>query len=68
MLVLYYELTPQSQLGLRRFGARWWLGSAVILWGIVMLGMGFARNWQTLAILRAFLGLFEGALFPGAAL
>lgn len=29
--------------------------------------MGFAQNWQTLAALRAILGLFESALFPGAA-
>lgn len=32
-----------------------------------MLGMGFAHNWQTLVALRAILGLFESALFPGAA-
>lgn len=32
-----------------------------------MLGMGFAQNWETLAALRAILGLFESALFPGAA-
>lgn len=61
------QLTPQSQLGLRKFGARWWLGSATFLWGVVMLGMGFAHNWQTLAALRAVLGIFESALFPGAA-
>jgi len=31
-----------------------------------MLGMGFVENWQTLAALRAILGIFEAALFPGA--
>lgn len=56
-----------SQLGLRKFGARYWLGGATTLWGIIMLAMGFAPNWQTLAALRAILGLFESALFPGAA-
>jgi MFS family permease len=52
---------------LRKFGARWWLGTAVLLWGIVMIGMGFAPTWQSLAAMRAVLGLFESALFPGAA-
>jgi len=32
-----------------------------------MLCMGFANNWGTLAALRAILGAFESALFPGAA-
>jgi sugar phosphate permease len=32
-----------------------------------MLGMGFAQNWTTLVALRAILGVFESALFPGAA-
>ncbi|KLT43898.1 MFS general substrate transporter [Cutaneotrichosporon oleaginosum] len=65
--VPYIIFELPSQFGLRAFGARLWLGSAVVLWGFVMLGMGFAQNWQTLAALRAILGLFESALFPGAA-
>jgi MFS family permease len=60
-------LTEQSQFGLRRFGARMWLGGAVVLWGIAQLCMGFAKTWQQLAGLRAVLGAFESALFPGAA-
>ncbi|BEJ11525.1 hypothetical protein CspHIS471_0109470 [Cutaneotrichosporon sp. HIS471] len=65
--VPYIIFEIPSQIGLRKFGARWWLGSATTLWGIVMIGMGLAQNWQTLAALRAVLGLFESALFPGAA-
>lgn len=56
----------QSQLGLRRFGARLWLGGATLLWGVIMLAMAFIKNWQSLAGLRALLGAFEGVLFPGA--
>ncbi|GMK56062.1 hypothetical protein CspeluHIS016_0211180 [Cutaneotrichosporon spelunceum] len=56
-----------SQIGLRKFGARIWLGTAVLLWGIIMLSMGWANSWSTLAAQRAILGLFESALFPGAA-
>ncbi|CAK9785899.1 unnamed protein product [Cutaneotrichosporon oleaginosum] len=65
--VPYIIFEIPSQVGLRFFGARWWLASATTLWGIVMIGMGLARNWETLAALRAILGLFESALFPGAA-
>jgi MFS family permease len=32
-----------------------------------MLGMGFTKDWQTLAGLRALLGAFEATLFPGSA-
>ncbi|GMK56332.1 hypothetical protein CspeluHIS016_0301720 [Cutaneotrichosporon spelunceum] len=65
--VPYIIFELPSQFGLRAFGARIWLGTAVVLWGAVMLGMGFAQNWYTLAALRAILGMFESALFPGAA-
>lgn len=44
-----------------------WLSAAVLLWGIIMICMGFAHNWNTLAGLRALLGVFEAALFPGCA-
>lgn len=59
-------LTPQSQIGLRKFGAKIWLATAVLLWGIVMIGMGLAPTWSALAGLRALLGAFEAVLFPGA--
>lgn len=52
---------------MRRFGARFWLGGATLFWGITELCMGFVKTWQQLAGLRALLGAFESALFPGAA-
>ncbi|GMK57426.1 hypothetical protein CspeluHIS016_0402600 [Cutaneotrichosporon spelunceum] len=63
----YIILEVPSQLGLRKFGAKLWLGSATVLWGIVMIGMGFVTTWQGLVGLRAVLGVFESCLFPGAA-
>ncbi|BEJ12440.1 hypothetical protein CspHIS471_0209000 [Cutaneotrichosporon sp. HIS471] len=56
-----------SQLGLRRFGPRYWLGSAVFMWGLVTIGLGFANSWAAMAGMRALLGMFEACLFPGAA-
>ncbi|BEI84447.1 hypothetical protein CcaverHIS002_0410510 [Cutaneotrichosporon cavernicola] len=63
----YIILEIPSQIGLRYFGVRNWLSAAVFLWGIIMICMGFAPNWNTLAGLRAVLGVFEAALFPGCA-
>ncbi|TXT07696.1 uncharacterized protein COLE_04620 [Cutaneotrichosporon oleaginosum] len=63
----YIILEIPSQIGLRYFGVRNWLSAAVLLWGVIMICMGFAPNWNTLAGLRAVLGVFEAALFPGCA-
>ena len=63
----YIILEVPSQIGLRKFGARWWLGTSTILWGVVMTAMGAVTNWRQLTALRAILGAFEATLFPGAA-
>ncbi|PWN28474.1 phthalate transporter [Jaminaea rosea] len=62
----YIAFELLSNIGLRKVGARFWLPSAGVLWGISMLGMGFVNNHQGLIALRALVGLFEAALFPGA--
>lgn len=51
---------------IRRVGARLWLSFLIIAWGACVLGMGFVHNWKILTVLRAFLGVFEAGLFPGA--
>lgn len=63
----YILLEIPSQIGLRKFGAAIWLSTAVTLWGCMMLAMGFVKTWQQLTALRALVGIFEAALFPGAA-
>lgn len=51
---------------IRRIGARYWLSGLIIAWGACVLGMGFLHDWRILTVLRAFLGVFEAGLFPGA--
>ncbi|KAJ4366070.1 hypothetical protein N0V95_000297 [Ascochyta clinopodiicola] len=51
---------------IRRLGARIWLPFLITAWGACVLGMGFIRSWEILAVLRALLGIFEAGLFPGA--
>lgn len=57
-----------SNIGLRKFGPAIWLSTAVTLWGVVLIGMAYVTTWNQLAATRALVGLFEAALFPGAAL
>lgn len=63
----YILLELPSQIGLRKYGAANWLSSSVLLWGIVMISMGFIHSHHALAGLRALLGVFEATLFPGCA-
>ncbi|BEJ18112.1 hypothetical protein CspHIS471_0703890 [Cutaneotrichosporon sp. HIS471] len=63
----YILFEVPSQIGLRKFGVRHWLGAAVVSWGAVTVGMAFVKNRHGLAGLRAFLGVFEAVLFPGGA-
>ncbi|TPX13475.1 uncharacterized protein E0L32_006205 [Thyridium curvatum] len=65
--IAYGLLEMPSNLIIRRIGARHWLAANITAWGAMVLGMGFARHWATIAILRAFLGGFEACIaLPGA--
>lgn len=57
-----------SNLVIRRIGARVWLSFLIVVWGLVVLIMGFVQSWELLAALRALLGIFEAGcefLEPG---
>ncbi|TGZ77489.1 MFS general substrate transporter [Ascodesmis nigricans] len=63
--VPYFIFELPSNILLRKVGAAVWLSTIVLLWGIVMIGMGFVKTWVQLTILRTVLGLFEAGFFPG---
>jgi MFS family permease len=52
-----------SNILLRRVGAAVWLGSIALLWGCVMVGMGFIHDWRVLVVCRTILGFFEAGMF-----
>jgi MFS family permease len=54
-----------SNLALRKVGAANWLSLITVLWGVGILGMGFATHWISLVVCRIFLGVFEAGFFPG---
>ncbi|KAF8418451.1 major facilitator superfamily domain-containing protein [Tirmania nivea] len=55
-----------SNIILRKVGAAKWLGGITVAWGLVMIGMGFAKHWWEIAILRTILGFLEAGFFPGS--
>lgn len=50
---------------IKRAGAGYYLPGLVIGWGVVSIGIGFARTYQDLLAVRFLLGIFEGGLLGG---
>jgi MFS family permease len=44
---------------IRRFGTRIWMTFLIVVWGSLVLAMGFVHHWVSLTVLRALLGVFE---------
>ncbi|KAF1358076.1 MFS general substrate transporter [Lizonia empirigonia] len=65
--ITYVALQPPATVILRKLGPRIFLPTIVILWGSVMIGFGFVKEWHTLIPLRLLLGIFEAGFFPGSA-
>jgi len=42
------------------------LSLITLLWGAVMIGMGFVKSWTSMVALRIILGIFEAGFFPGS--
>ncbi|KAF7324581.1 Pantothenate transporter liz1 [Mycena kentingensis (nom. inval.)] len=60
----YTIFQPPSTVLVRKFGPRRHLAAITLLWGAVMIGMGFVKNWEQLAALRVVLGILEAGFFP----
>lgn len=43
----------------RKLGPRVHLAGITVLWGVVMIGMGFVKQWTDLVALRLVLGILE---------
>lgn len=62
--VPYILLQPPSTVIVRRIGPRIHLALITLLWGAVMVGMGFVKSWKVMAGLRVVLGVLEAGFFP----
>jgi len=65
--VPYIIFELPSNLIIRKLGPRNQLAAITVLWGSVMLGMGFVKTWEQLAVCRVLLGILEAGFFPGCA-
>ncbi|GAB7362526.1 hypothetical protein MBLNU230_g2845t1 [Neophaeotheca triangularis] len=65
--ITYVALQPPATVILRKVGPKVFLPTITVLWGIVMVGFGFVKEWTTLLPLRLLLGIFEAGFFPGCA-
>ncbi|OAL54136.1 phthalate transporter-like protein [Pyrenochaeta sp. DS3sAY3a] len=60
----YIVFQPPATVIVRWLGPRNFLSAIVVAWGAVMIGMGFAKDYPTLAALRVVLGILEAGFFP----
>ena len=63
--VTYALIDIPSMIIIKKIGASVMVPSVCLGFGVITIAQGFIHNWPSLAILRAVLGLFEGALLPG---
>jgi MFS family permease len=62
--ITYVMCQPPSTVIVRKIGPRIHLSLITILWGALMIGMGFVKEWTQLAVLRVVLGILEAGFFP----
>ncbi|MFA9440175.1 MFS transporter [Uliginosibacterium sp. sgz301328] len=63
--ISYLLFQIPANMMLQRLGARRWIGSIIIAWGLVTCLMFFAQNVDHVIGARFLLGVFEAGFFPG---
>jgi ACS family pantothenate transporter-like MFS transporter len=58
---------PSQMIQLQHIRPSVWIPCCEIFWSILTIGMGFAKNVETLYVLRFFIGFAEACVFPGFA-
>lgn len=64
----YFFFEVPANVALQRIGARRWLGSIMMLWGLVSTSTMFVRSANEFYSLRFLLGVIESGFFPGVIL
>lgn len=63
----YIVVQPLATILLRKIGPQALLPTIGLLWGVMIICMGFVKTWTQLIPLRLLLGIFEAGFFPGCA-
>jgi len=64
----YVACGVPANLMLQRFGARRWLASVMVIWGLLSSALMFVRSEQSFYLLRFFTGCAEAGFFLGMVL
>lgn len=62
--ISYFLFEIPSTLTLRGVGPKVQLNAMALSWGIVMLGMGFMKDWREIVVGRFLIGVFEAGFLP----
>jgi Sugar phosphate permease len=62
--VTYVIFQPPSTVICRKIGPRLHMSVITVLWGGVMIGMGFIPTWGGMTAMRLILGVLEAGFFP----
>ncbi|WP_039031000.1 MFS transporter [Leclercia adecarboxylata] len=63
--VVYALLGVPANLLMRKFGARTWIGTTTLLWGVLSAAMAWADTESKFLLIRTLLGAAEAGFFPG---
>lgn len=61
----YLFFAVPSNILLKRFGARRWIATIMVSWGVISTSMAFVHGARTYIMCRFLLGLAEAGFFPG---
>lgn len=55
-----------NNIALQKIAPHLYLTIAIVVWGVLTLGLAFVTNWHQIMVIRFFEGMFESATFVGS--
>ncbi len=65
LFIGYLVFGVPSNIGLQRYGAKFWIGCLLFVWGCISAGMSLITNVNQFLVMRFLLGATEAGFFPG---
>lgn len=61
----YIAISVPSNIIMKKVRPNVWLSSIVVVWSVIMVCSGLVHDFAGLLVVRSFLGIAEGGLYPG---
>lgn len=65
LFIGYLVFGVPSNIGLQRYGAKFWIGCLLFVWGCISAGMSLVTSVNQFLVMRFLLGATEAGFFPG---